>query len=156
MGLRVIAVDSTPEKLLFCESLGAELGIDAGDPHVVHLAHAEQVHEYTRGGAHAVLCVATHRAAFQSAVKMCRPRGTVVFVGMPAGDIVMPVVDIVLRCLTIRGSLVGTRQDLIEALDFAARGLVKCNLTLAKLEEVNDVMQKLKKNAIEGRVVLQM
>jgi propanol-preferring alcohol dehydrogenase len=60
----------------------------------------------------------------------------------------------VLKRVTVRGSIVGTRQDLVEALDFADRGLVKCTIQTRKLEEINDVFSKLKKNAIEGRVVM--
>ncbi len=54
--------------------------------------------------------------------------------------------------MTVRGSVVGTRQDMIEALDFVDRGLVKCTVQTKKLDEI--VIAKLKKNAIEGRVVM--
>jgi D-arabinose 1-dehydrogenase-like Zn-dependent alcohol dehydrogenase len=49
----------------------------------------------------------------------------------------------------VRGSIVGTRKDLQEALDFANEGLVKATVTSAKLEDINDVFDKMKRT-IDG------
>jgi hypothetical protein len=46
----------------------------------------------------------------------------VVLVGLPKGDMPLNILDIVMRGITVRGSIVGTREDLAQALDFAARG----------------------------------
>ena len=62
------------------------------------------------GGAHGVLVLATQSSAFKAAVEMCRPRGTVVCIGLPSGSFDCPILDVVMKRLTIRGSLVGTRQ----------------------------------------------
>src|SRR5674476_1638094 len=42
-------------------------------------------------------------------------------VDLPAGDFPASIFEIVLKGLTLRGSIVGTRQDLAEALEFYAR-----------------------------------
>ena len=52
---------------------------------------------------------------------MLRRGGTCALVGLPPGDFPTPIFDVVLKRLTIRGSIVGTRKDLQEALEFAAR-----------------------------------
>lgn len=65
-------------------------------------------------------------------------------------------VDTVLNRITIRGSIVGTRKDMKEAIEFATEGKVKATITPAKLEDVNDVFDKMKKGQIEGRVVLEI
>lgn len=39
--------------------------------------------------------------------------------GLPPGDFAAPIFDIMLKRLTVRGSIVGTRKDLQEALHFA-------------------------------------
>lgn len=62
------------------------------------------------GGAQGVLVLATQSSAFKAAVEMCRPRGTVVCIGLPSGSFDCPILDVVMKRLTIRGSLVGTRQ----------------------------------------------
>jgi propanol-preferring alcohol dehydrogenase len=152
MGLRVIAVDFGKEKIDYAKSLGAEHGIDVsakGDKSV-----AEQVIEYTKGGSHGVLVLATQQSAYVSAVDSVRRKGTLVAVGIPSGAFPLPIFEIVVKRVTVRGSIVGTRQDMVEALDYAERGLVKCSVALSKLEEINEVFDRMKANKIEGRVVL--
>jgi propanol-preferring alcohol dehydrogenase len=41
-------------------------------------------------------------------------KGTVVCCGLPAGTFPVPIFDMVLKRITIRGSIVGTRQDMVE------------------------------------------
>ncbi len=62
----------------------------------------------------------------------------------------------VLRGVTVRGSIVGTRLDLQESLDFAARGQVKATVATEKLENINDVFARMHKGQIQGRIVLDM
>ena len=85
---------------------------------------------------------------------MARKGGTIVFNGLPPGDFPAPIFDIVLKGLTIRGSLVGTRQDLEEALDFYARGKIKPTVTEVKLDDVNDVFDGLINGGVDGRRVI--
>lgn len=59
-----------------------------------------------------------------------------------------------LKGLTIRGSIVGTRQDMAEALDFYARGLIHPTVASARLEEVNEVFDRMQRGQIDGRVVI--
>jgi propanol-preferring alcohol dehydrogenase len=156
MGLRVIAVDIGAEKKQFCQSLGVEQALDiAGDCQSVDHA-CQMIQEYTQGGSHAVLVAATEPSIYGKAVAMCRRKGTVVFLGIMGADAQVPIADLVLRRITIRGSNIGTRQDTREALDFAVRGLVNCHLSTAPLDQINDVYAKIKHGEVQGRVVLQI
>ena len=63
----------------------------------------------------------------------------------------------ILNGVTVRGSIVGTRLDLQEAIEFAQTGRVKAHVSAAvKLEQVNEVFDKMRKGQIEGRMVLDM
>jgi propanol-preferring alcohol dehydrogenase len=62
----------------------------------------------------------------------------------------------VLKRLTIRGSIVGTRKDLLEALQFAAEGKVVTTIETQPLTAINEVFGRLKRGAVQGRVVLQI
>jgi propanol-preferring alcohol dehydrogenase len=53
-----------------------------------------------------------------------------VLVGLPPGDFPVPLFEVVASCVTIRGSFVGTRRDLVESLAFAAAGKVKADIEL--------------------------
>ena len=139
MGLHVVAVDVSEEKLSLARSLGAELAIDARAPDA-----AAQVIRETEGGAHGVLVTAVSPPAFAQALHLVRRKGTISLVGLPPGDFATPIFDVVLKRITLRGSIVGSREDLAEAIEFAAEGKVKAHIHRRRLEEINDVFADLK------------
>lgn len=106
------------------------------------------------GGAHGVLVTAVSTLAFQQAIGMLRRGGTCVLNGLPAGEFPVSIFDVVLNRYTIRGSIVGTRLDLEEALTFAAEGKVKATIETQPLESINDVFRRLKTGKVNGRIVL--
>ena len=108
----------------------------------------------TGGGAHGVLVTAVSPAAFSQSLNMVRRKGTISLVGLPPGDFATPIFDVVLKRITIRGSIVGTRKDLAEAIQFAAEGKVTAHIHRKKLGDINEVFADLKKGTVDGRVVL--
>jgi propanol-preferring alcohol dehydrogenase len=150
MGLHVAAIDVDDSKLELARTLGASLCINAKTQNPVEVLQREI------GGAHGVLVTAVSNSAFSQAIGMARRRGTVALVGLPPGDFPTPIFDVVLKAISISGSIVGTRADLQEALDFAAEGLVKASVHTGKLENINQILDQLRGGQIEGRVVLQM
>jgi len=148
MGLHVAAVDLGPEKMALARKLGAEITIDAKtqDP-------ATEIQKQI-GGAHGVLVTAVSPIAFKQAVGMLRRGGTCVLNGLPPGEFPVSIFELVLNGHTIRGSIVGTRLDLEEALSFAGEGKVKATIETLPLESINDVFSRLKKGQVNGRVVL--
>jgi len=150
MGLRVAAVDLGPEKMALARKLGAEIAIDAKtqDP-------AAEIQKQI-GGAQGVLVTAVSTVAFKQAIGMLKRGGTCVLNGLPPGEFPISIFDVVLNRYTIRGSIVGTRIDLEEALTFAADGKVKATIETQPLESINDVFARLKSGQVNGRVVLQI
>lgn len=86
---------------------------------------------------------------------MTRKRGICALVGLPPGDFPVPLFDVVANCITIRGSFVGNREDMAEALDFAGRGKVKADIELQPLSAINEVFDRLKHGDVAARVVLE-
>jgi propanol-preferring alcohol dehydrogenase len=150
MGLKVCAVDIDDGKLALAKSLGAQVTVNAkaGDP-------AAAVKKATDGGAHGVLITAPSLPAFKQGVGMTRKHGICVLVGIPPGDFPVPLFDVVADCISIRGSFVGNREDLAEALSFAAEGKVKADIELQPLSAVNAVFKRLEAGDVPARVVLQ-
>ena len=85
---------------------------------------------------------------------MTRSRGTCVLVGLPPGEFPVPLFEVVASCITIRGSFVGTRQDMVEALAFAAEGKVKADIELQPLSSINKIFERLQHGDVASRVVL--
>ena len=149
MGLRVAAVDIADDKLALAKKHGAELVVNALQQDPI------EVVQRVTGGAHGVLVTAVHPSAFGQAIHMSRRGGTIVFNGLPAGDFPASIFEIVLKGLTVRGSIVGTRQDLAEALEFYARGQIHPTVATRDLSEINDIFDEMKHGKIDGRVVIQ-
>ncbi|KAK4699346.1 hypothetical protein P7C70_g6912, partial [Phenoliferia sp. Uapishka_3] len=61
----------------------------------------------------------------------------------------------VFKALRITGSYVGNRQDAIEALDFAARGKVKAQISIEPLKNLESVYHRMENGGISGRIVLE-
>ena len=153
MGLRVAAVDVSAEKLELAKSLGAEVLVNGAETDAV-AAIQEKI-----GGAHAAVVTAVATKAFEQAILMLRPAGTVAYIGLPGGksdEIRTSISAITNWELSIRGSNVGTRQDLNEAVAFAANGLVKATIRTAPLEDINTILDEMRKGKIVGRVVLKL
>ena len=149
MGLHVCAVDIDDAKLAHATKLGADAVVNAKHPDAV-----QAVVKATDGGAHGVLITAPSLPAFKQGVAMTRKVGTCVLVGIPPGDFPTPLFDVVANCITIRGSFVGNRHDMAEALAFAAEGKVKADIELQPLSAINKVFERLAHGEVPSRVVL--
>jgi alcohol dehydrogenase, propanol-preferring len=149
MGLHCAAVDIAEDKLRLARGVGADITVNAmeEDPG----AALQKV-----GGMHGVLVTAVSTTAFEQAFAMLRPKGVMSLVGLPPGRFAMPVFETVLKRLTVRGSIVGTRSDLAEALAFAAEGKVRPHFSWDSLENINAIFDRMKAGAIDGRVVMKM
>ncbi|MEN2787533.1 alcohol dehydrogenase AdhP [Sphingomonas qilianensis] len=149
MGLHVAALDVSEDKLALARSLGADVTANGAIEDVV-----AKVLAATGGGAHGVLVTAVSPTAFSQAIACARRRGTVALVGLPPGAFPTPIFDVVLKRITVRGSIVGTRRDLAEALAFAAEGKVRATVTVEPLDQVNAVLDRLRQGKVDGRIVL--
>jgi propanol-preferring alcohol dehydrogenase len=149
MGLKVVALDIAEDKLKLARESGANHAVNALSADAV-----ENVLRATGGGAHGILVTAVSTSAFAQALKMVRRKGTVSLVGLPPGEFPTPIFDVVLKRITVRGSIVGTRRDLDEAIAFAADGKVRAEIARAPLADINAIFDRMKAGKIDGRMVL--
>ncbi|WP_026439844.1 alcohol dehydrogenase AdhP [Acidocella facilis] len=150
MGMHVAAVDIHPDKLALARQLGADVTLDARD--------AEALASFTQrsGGVHGALVTAVSPVAFEQAYGLLRAHGTMALVGLPPGRFSLPIFETVLKRITVRGSIVGTRQDLEEALEFAGEGKVAAHFSWDSLENINQIFERMEQGGIDGRVVLKL
>lgn len=150
MGLNVAAVDIDDEKLLLAQRLGASVVVNARSEDPAQVFHTQF------GGAHGVLVTAVSPKAFEQAIGTLRRGGTMVLNGLPPGKFDLSIFDMVLDGITVRGSIVGTRKDLQEALDFAGKHKVKATIGVEPLNNINDIFARMRAGKIEGRIVVDM
>lgn len=150
MGMNVAAVDIDDDKLEFARRLGASVVVNGREEDPGKRFHAEF------GGAHGVLVTAVSPKAFEQATTMMRRGGTMVLNGLPPGKFDLSIFDMVLDGITVRGSIVGTRKDLQEALDFAGRNKVHAEIAVEPLENINSIFDRMRAGKITGRIVVDM
>jgi propanol-preferring alcohol dehydrogenase len=148
MGLNVIAVDVDDTKLELARQLGAVLAVNAAKSDPVAFVKKEV------GGAQGVLVTAVSPKAFEQAIGMVDRGGTVSLNGLPPGSFPLSIFDTVINGITIRGSIVGTRLDLQEALTFAGEGKVKATVATDTLENINHIFMRMHRGDIQGRIVI--
>ncbi|MEJ9318624.1 zinc-binding dehydrogenase, partial [Halalkalibacterium halodurans] len=150
MGYNVIAVDIMEDKLELAKSLGADLTVNG-----LEVDPVQEIKEKV-GGVQAAISVAVTKKAFEQAYGSVKRGGTLVVVGLPNDELPIPIFDTVLNGVTVKGSIVGTRKDLQESIEFAAQGKVRTNIEVQPLDNINDVFERMANGKINGRVVLTM
>jgi alcohol dehydrogenase, propanol-preferring len=103
-----------------------------------------------------VLVTAVSPKAFSQALGMLAKRGTMSLVGLPPGSFELDIFETVLMRKTIRGSIVGTRLDLAECLQFAGDGKIRVHYSVEPLENINTIFGRMRGNKIDGRVVMKV
>jgi propanol-preferring alcohol dehydrogenase len=148
MGARVVAVDIDASKLELAHQLGADVVVDAS---------REKPEKAIRawGGAHAVLCLAPTANVIAQSFEALRRGGALVLVGLPAGNFTLPILGSVAKGIRILTSAVGTRQDLREVLALAVAGQIKTMAQTCRLDEINEIFERLQEGKVVGRVVME-
>lgn len=145
--LRVAGVDMSETKLALARELGAEITLLAEN------AGRRLQKEY--GGVDAAVVLTASTAAIPDAMRSLKRCGTLVLVGLAPGTFAMPVIDTVLKGITVRGSFLGTRQDLDQVFRLAATGAVRPHIERHNMEEVPELFEKMQRGELAGRAVIE-
>ncbi|MEM1606504.1 MAG: NAD(P)-dependent alcohol dehydrogenase [Fervidicoccaceae archaeon] len=149
-GAQVIAVDVREEALKLAETLGADYAINPARADV-----QEEVKKITGGvGVDAAIDFVGVSDTFSKALASLKRGGRLIVVGLGGeyANIVLPLLP--LRNIEIRGSYVGSLRDLVEMVRLVERGVINVEAETHKLEEINDVFERLRKGLVRGRAVI--
>lgn len=153
MGMRVVAIDHGEDKKKLCTDLGAESFIDFAE----HKDIVKAVQDATEGGPHGSLVLATNIKAFSQACEYARAQGSIVTISLPAeATLQANMFWFTVKCLKLKGSYVGNREDTAEALDFVARGLVKPIMKVEPFSSLTNVYKQMEEGTLAGRIVLDL
>jgi NAD+-dependent secondary alcohol dehydrogenase Adh1 len=145
---RVVAIDTDERRRKLAQELGADevLG-ERGDA-------ADAVREATNGaGADIVLDFVGTDETHASGLHMLAGGGLYSTVGY-GGTVSIPSVALIAEDLTIAGNLVGNWIDLWEILQLHGRGEITLKTETHRLDDVNEVLGRLREGDITGRAVL--
>ncbi len=147
VGAKVVAVDVTAEKLELARVLGADMTVNAAE-----VDPAAAIRD--GGGADVAVMLAVAPGVFRQAFDSLNRGGRLVLVSLPAdGVLEVPIFDTVLKGISIIGSIVGTRQDLVEVFDLHAAGRTRVIAEPRALEQVNEAVDAVLAGSVAARLV---
>ena len=150
----VVGVDAGKEKEELVRGLGAEFVDFKATPDL-----RAAIDDFTNGrGADAVIVAAGSSAAFATAASLLGVGGSLCCIGIPpcGGRLLTPVSEIVIKGLKIKGNLVGSLGECMEAVELVRKGKVKPKVFVREFEELPKVFEELERGDIAGRVVLRV
>ncbi len=145
-GLRVAAVDTSEPKLVLARKLGAEIALSSES--------AGRTLQKEYGGVDAAVVLTASAAAIDQAFRSVKRTGILVLVGLPHQSWELPVVDAVLKGITIRGSYLGTASDLAEVFRLAELGAVRPQVETYDLAETPALLERMARGQLHGRAVI--
>jgi len=152
MGAFVMAVDIGDEKLAFARDLGAEVVFDAskGD-------FSAAAREWTNGEGVDVVLELVGSATFDSSIKSLARAGRIVIVGSHTGtELKASPQAMIANEWEILGSRNVSKRELAEVVELVSAGRIKPIVTgTYPLKEAEAIHQRLRKQEIIGRVVLE-
>ena len=147
MGARVVAIFRGEEKRPMARELGAHLVIDS---------EKEKIRKRLRaiGGADLILLTGISAALFEECIPGLAPNGTLVVLAAIAEPAKVIPAGLISGQSRIMGSVIGTRDDMDAMLRFTADHKIAPVVEIHPLEQVNDVLAKLRDGKVNLRAVL--
>ena len=145
---KVIAVDTSPEKLALAREVGAEETVESGED------AAEQIRELTGGrGAELVLDDVGADDTLALAREITRFEAHLTVVGLAGGKL-----QFAFGALPFESQLTipywGTAIELIEVLDLARAGRIRAHVERFPLDRVEDAYARMREGTLDGRAVI--
>ena len=151
MGFKnIVAVDIDDRKLQAAVEMGADAVLNGNREDAL-----DEMRMITGNKLLAVVDTVGAPSTSRLAVRALLKTGRYVVVGLYGGDFKMPLPWLPQKAMTVRGSYVGSCNDLRELIELVRTGKVKeLPVTSRPLAEVSETLQELKAGRITGRVVL--
>lgn len=145
----VVGVDVEDAKLDLATELGADHTVNARTTDPVAAIH-------DLGGVDVAVALAATPASFEQAFRSLRRGGRLVCVALPAdGTMQIPIFDTVLGGISVIGSIVGTRQDLVDVFALHAAGRTRVVAEGRKLDEINESFDDVLAGRVPARLVIE-
>ncbi len=145
-GLRVAAADIAQRKLAHARMLGADIVLPLENPGRTMLKQ--------HGGADAAIVFTPAPAAVREAFTSLKRNGALILVGLAQQNYELPVLDTVLKGITIRGSYLGTPDDLEAVFALALNGVGVPQVETHPFCETLLAIERLRKGQVLGRAVI--
>lgn len=145
-GLRIAAVDPSQEKLEYARATGAEIALS--------FENSGQRLQKELGGVDAAIVFTGVPDAVPQAARALKRNGALILVGVSTAPFELPLASTVTRGLSIRGSYLGTRQDLADVFALLQAGILRPQVHTHPLDETPALLDRMQRGALVGRAVI--
>jgi alcohol/geraniol dehydrogenase (NADP+) len=145
LGTEVYAISTNPEK--------QEEAIQFGAHHFIVSKEPEQMKRLT-GALDLLLTTATANLDWGAWLATLRPNGTFCLLGAPAGPVTLPVLPMIFGQYSFTGSVIGSPLQISEMLQFAAENNIRTAVEVMPLRQVNEALDRVRRNQTRYRAVL--
>ncbi len=147
MGFEVTAFSSTPDK--------EQDALEHGAHHFVSSTDGAGM-QSLQGRFDFILSTVFADLDWMQYVGLLRPKGKLCFVGAPQSEVSFPAFALIGGAKSLCGSVIGGRPMIREMLDFSARHGIVARTELFPLAEANTAVEKLRRNDVRFRAVLEV
>jgi propanol-preferring alcohol dehydrogenase len=145
---RIIAVDTSADKLVLAREVGADEAVSVGED------AAEAIQELTRGrGAELVIDMVGAEDTLALAAKIVRFESHLTVVGLAGGTFQFGFGALPFEC-QITLPYWGSGVELMEVLDLARVGKIRAHVERFSLDRVSDAYEAMRDGKLEGRAVI--
>jgi propanol-preferring alcohol dehydrogenase len=145
---QVIAVDTRPDALKLALEAGADVTMTIDDE------AAASVRDLTGGkGADVILDFVGADSTLMFGAKAARQCGDLTLVGLAGGSLALSFFSVPYE-LSVQSTYWGSRPELVEVLELAARDYIRPKVTTFPLDEAMDAYRALENAKLEGRAVI--
>lgn len=148
---RIIAVDSSAERMMLATELGAEATVLSGPESKAEIDRIAQ----GRGGVDGVVDFVGSDSTLRLAADVVRPQGFISVPGMQGGSVTVGW-NRIATSAKFALSLGSTRQDLREVCRLAQDGKLRIDIDRFTFDQIPEAYERLRKGELKGRAVIVM
>lgn len=150
-GVNTIAIDLNNDKLEIAKKNGADETINPKEEDPV-----KRINEITHNrGTEVIIDFVNSSKSVETNLKLLRKRGKLILVGLFGGEVKLNLLTLPTKAYTLSGSYNGTREELLELVSIAKKGIIKSVVSEKfTLDQATEALTKLKEGKIEGRGVI--
>jgi propanol-preferring alcohol dehydrogenase len=116
--------------------------------------YVAKITEITKGVCHAVVNFTASKAAYDSAPDVLRTGGILIVVGIPNKPLTFNAMDMSLGQFRARGASNAVPQQLKPCIEFSAKHNIKPHVSYFKIDQIQEMIDKMRVGKARGRVAV--
>ncbi|KAI9811854.1 MAG: putative secondary metabolism biosynthetic enzyme [Pycnora praestabilis] len=149
-GFRVIGLDINDAILSAAKDAGADLTFNT----MTDKEYVEKLQKATKGGADAVAVFSAAIQAYEGAPKIVGMGGVIMVIGLPTKPLQFNSFELMRGLYRIKSTATGPPYKMPPAIEFTAKHNIQSQVSTYELEQINEMIEKMKSGKVTGRMAV--